>query len=81
MQKAKIIKYNSEEELENARAMEASQTSYTERFYTLMKLIKVSKMISKPKLSIPLLSLISNKRWMFLTKTYYHYGIASIKTK
>ena len=50
MQKAKIIKYNSEEELENARAMEASQTSYTERFYTLMKLIKVSKMISKAKI-------------------------------
>ena len=50
MQKARIIKYNSEEELENARAMEVSQTSYTERFYTLMKLIKVSKMISKAKI-------------------------------
>jgi hypothetical protein len=50
MQKASITKYNSKEELENARAFEASQTSYTERFYMLMKLIKVSNMISKAKI-------------------------------
>lgn len=50
MQKAKITKYNSKEELENARSLEASQTSYTERFYTLMKLIKVSRMISNAKI-------------------------------
>jgi hypothetical protein len=50
MQKAKIITYGSREELENARAFEASQTSYTERFYTLMKLIKVSSMISKARI-------------------------------
>jgi hypothetical protein len=50
MQKAKITTYSSREELENARTLEASQTSYTERFYTLMKLIKVSSMISKAKI-------------------------------
>jgi hypothetical protein len=50
MQKAGITIYSSKEELEKARAFEASQTSYTERFYTLMKLIKVSGMISKAKI-------------------------------
>ena len=50
MQKGKITKYNSKEELDNARATEASQTSYTERFYTLMKLIKVSTMIHNAKI-------------------------------
>jgi hypothetical protein len=50
MQKTGITIYNSKEELENARAFEASQTSYTERFYMLMKLIKVSRMISKAKI-------------------------------
>jgi len=50
MQKAGITTYNSKEELENARALEASQSSYTERFYMLMKLIKVSGMISKAKI-------------------------------
>ncbi len=50
MQKAKFIKYNSLEELENARAFEASQTSYTERFYTLMRLIKISSMIRNARI-------------------------------
>jgi hypothetical protein len=50
MQKAIITKYNSKEELEKARALEASQTSYTERFYTLIKLITVSQMISNAKI-------------------------------
>ena len=50
MQKAGIKTYNSKEELENARAFEASQSSYTERFYTLMKLIKISTIISKAKI-------------------------------
>ena len=50
MQKAGITTYNSKEELENARAFEASQLSYTERFYMLMKLIKVSNMINKAKI-------------------------------
>jgi len=50
MKKAGIKTYNSKEELENARALEAAQSSYTDRFYTLMKLIKVSSMISKAKI-------------------------------
>jgi hypothetical protein len=50
MQKAFITQYKSKEELEGARAFEASQTSYTERFYTLMKLIKVSSMINNAKI-------------------------------
>jgi hypothetical protein len=50
MQKTGITIYNSKEELENARALEASQSSYTERFYMLMKLIKVSNMINKAKI-------------------------------
>lgn len=50
MQKAGITTYSSKEELENARALEASRSSYTERFYMLMKLIKVSSMISKAKI-------------------------------
>jgi len=50
MQKQFITQYNSRDELEKARALEASKTSYTQRFYTLMKLIKVSRMISKAKI-------------------------------
>ena len=50
MQKAGITTYSSKEELENARAFQASQSSYTERFYTLMKLIKISTIISKAKI-------------------------------
>jgi len=50
MQKAGITIHNSKEELEKARAFEASQLSYTERFYMLMKLIKVSNMISRAKI-------------------------------
>ena len=50
MQKAGITIYSSKEKLENARAFEASQSSYTERFYTLMKLIKISTIISKAKI-------------------------------
>ena len=50
MQKTGITIYNSKQELENARALESSQSSYTERFYMLMKLIKVSNMISKAKI-------------------------------
>jgi hypothetical protein len=50
MQKAVVTTYNSKEELENARALQASKTTYTERFYTLMKLIKVSSMLSNAKI-------------------------------
>ena len=50
MQTAGYKVYSSKAELENARLNEAAQTSYTERFYTLMKLIKVSEMISGAKI-------------------------------
>ena len=50
MQKAGFTTYDSKEELENARAFEVLQLSYTERFYILIKLIKVSNMISKAKI-------------------------------
>ena len=50
MQNFFVKKYISKEALEEARALKASQTSYTERFYTLMKLIKVSSMISNAKI-------------------------------
>lgn len=50
MQKTGLHTYNSKEEMEKAWALEASKTSYTERFYTLMRLIKVSKMISKARI-------------------------------
>lgn len=45
-----VTQYNSKEELERARVLEASKTSYTERFYTLMRLIKTSTMISNAKI-------------------------------
>ncbi|MEI7735233.1 MAG: hypothetical protein WCI49_07180 [Ferruginibacter sp.] len=50
MQKAIVTTYNSNEELENARALQASKNTYTERFYMLMKLIKISSMISNAKI-------------------------------
>lgn len=42
--------HESEQALENARLVVAANTTYTERFYTLMKLIKVSNTISKLKM-------------------------------
>jgi hypothetical protein len=50
MQKATFKTYSSREELEDARAYEASQSSYTDRFYTLMRLIKISTMIKNAKI-------------------------------
>lgn len=50
MQKTMVTHYNSKEELEKARLVEAANTSYSERFYTLMKLIKVSIMIKNAKI-------------------------------
>lgn len=50
MHKAKFSKYDSWEEMETARAFEASQTSYTERFYILMRLIKISSMIRNARI-------------------------------
>ncbi len=42
--------YNSSQELEDARTLQASASNYTERFYTLMRLIKVSAMIKNAKI-------------------------------
>jgi hypothetical protein len=56
MEKASYKIYNSAQALENARLLEAANKTYTERFYTLMKLIKLSntikqaKIISSPKI-------------------------------
>lgn len=50
MQNAGITIYGSKGDLEKARALQAAQSSYTERFYMLMKLIKVSEMIRKAKI-------------------------------
>jgi hypothetical protein len=50
MQKVNFTTYNSKEELEKARALEASKASYTERFYILMRLIKISTMINNAKI-------------------------------
>ena len=42
--------YKSEEELEVARLKEAANKTFTERLYTLTKLIRISKMISNAKI-------------------------------
>ncbi len=41
--------YSSEAEAEKANARRAARRTYTERFYLLMELIKVSAMISSAK--------------------------------
>ncbi len=46
MDKSPYKIYSSKEALENARLQTTANTTYTERFYTLMKLIKISKMIN-----------------------------------
>lgn len=50
MQKANFKTYSNMLEMENDRALQASKTTYTERFYTLMRLIKVSAMIRNAKI-------------------------------
>ena len=42
--------YKSAEELETARLKEVINKTYTERFYTLTKLIRISKMIGNAKI-------------------------------
>ncbi len=42
--------YDSEQALENARLLAAANSTYTERFHTLMKLIKISNTIKKLKI-------------------------------
>ena len=42
--------YKSAEELKTARLITAANATYTERFYKLTKLIRISKMISSAKI-------------------------------
>lgn len=50
MKKVNYKIYKSEEEAMNARYTQAANATYTERFYTLMRFIKISKMISGMKI-------------------------------
>ena len=50
MEKGTCKIYKSTQELKTARLKEAADTTYTERFYTLIKLIRISKMIGSPKI-------------------------------
>lgn len=50
MDKSPYKIYSSKEALENARLQAAANTTYTERFYMLMKLIKISKTITNAKI-------------------------------
>jgi hypothetical protein len=50
MRKANFTTYESKEERDQARALEASKTTYSERFYILMRLIKTSSMICNAKI-------------------------------
>ena len=45
-----ITTYGGWEEMEKARAIEASKLTYTERFYILMRLIKITSMIRNAKI-------------------------------
>ena len=50
MEKGTCKIYKSTQELETARLKEAANTTYTERFCTLTKLIRMSKMIGSAKI-------------------------------
>ena len=50
MEKGTCKIYKSTQELKTARLKEAANTTYTERFYTLTKLIRISKMIGSAKI-------------------------------
>ena len=50
MPKAKYTTYPSLAALENARVLEASKLTYTQRFHVLMRLIKISAMIQNAKI-------------------------------
>ena len=50
MEKSTYKIYKSTQELETSRLKEAANKTYTERFYTLTKLIRISKMIGSAKI-------------------------------
>jgi hypothetical protein len=49
MENDRLIVHSNGEEAVKAQLSEAAAKSYTERFYTLMRLIKISSMISNAK--------------------------------
>lgn len=51
MESSNLIVHSSAEKAENAQLRQAASKSYTERFYTLMRLIKISSMISNAKIT------------------------------
>jgi hypothetical protein len=51
MENSRLIVYSNGEEAEKAQLREAAEKSYTERFYTLMRLIKISSMVSNAKVT------------------------------
>ena len=50
MKNDRLIVYSNEGDAAKAQLREAADKSYTERFYTLMRLIKISSMISNAKI-------------------------------
>ena len=60
MEKGTCKIYKSTQELETARLKEAANTTYTERFYTLTKLIRIFKMIGNAKI---ISSLVLKEKW------------------
>jgi hypothetical protein len=53
MDNGQFIVYSSPQEMELARLKEAAGKTYTERFHTLMRLIKVSSMLSRARIVHP----------------------------
>jgi hypothetical protein len=53
MENSQFIVYSSPQEMELARLKEAAKKTYTERFHTLMRLIRISSMLSKAKIVYP----------------------------
>ena len=60
MEKGTCKIYKSTQELETAKLKQAANTTYTERFYTLTKLIRIFKMIGNAKI---ISSLVLKEKW------------------
>jgi hypothetical protein len=50
MDNSKLIVHSNAEDAANAQLREAAKKTYTERFHTLMRLIRISSMISNSKI-------------------------------
>jgi hypothetical protein len=53
MENSQFIVYSSPQEMELARLKEAAKKTYTERFHALMRLIRISSMLSNAKIVYP----------------------------